>query len=232
MGNGKLIVAIIIVLLLIGGLVGGFLYMQNNSKQAGILQEEMTKLAESDFLNEEIDMNIKSGGDYGKVEEAVKEYLNGVKTTYNDLKTFCNNEDVTKILSPENISADEAELTVVQQKVDEYNQKLTQLTNSVASIASEDEILKTIESKEVRDNYIDVYKNIMLNEAVQAKLTSIQQKAENEQLKAKEKIEGLEKVVEFLQKNSKYWEVNDGKLQFTNVNKLGEYYQLLNGAEQ
>ena len=232
MGNGKLIVAIIIVLLLIGGLVGGFWFMQNNSKQAGILQEELTKLAESDFINEEIDMTIKSGGDYGKVEEAVNEYLNGVKTTYNELKAFCSNEDITKILSPENISADEKELTVVQQKVDEYNQKLTQLTNSVATIANEGEILKAIESKEVRDNYIDVYKNIMLNEAVQAKLISIQQKAENEQLKAKEKIEGLEKVVDFLQKNNKYWEVNDGKLQFTNVNKLGEYYQLLNGAEQ
>lgn len=231
MGNGKLIVAIIIVLLLIGGLVGGFLFMQNNSKQASILQEEMTKLAESDFLNEEIDITIKSSGDYGKVEEAVKEYLNDVKKSYNDLKNFGNDEDISLILSSENISADAKKLTVVEQKVDEYKKKLEQLTAKIKDITDEETIEKYIEDKDVKSNYVDVYKNIMLNEAVQTKLKSVQQKAENEELKAEEKLEGIEKVVKFLKTNEKYWEVNDGKLQFNNVNKLGEYYQLLNGAK-
>lgn len=231
MGNGKLIVAIIIVLFLIGGLVGGFLFMQNNSKQASILQEEMTKLAESDFLNEEIDITIKSSGDYGKVEEAVKDYLNDVKKSYNDLKNFGNDEDISLILSSENISADAKKLTVVEQKVDEYKKKLEQLTAKIKDITDEQTIEKYIEDKDVKSNYVDVYKNIMLNEAVQTKLKSVQQKAENEELKAEEKLEGIEKVVKFLKTNEKYWEVNDGKLQFNNVNKLGEYYQLLNGAK-
>lgn len=231
MGNKKLIIAIIIVLLLIGGLVGGFLYMRNNSLQASKLQEEMKQLAESDFLNQEINMNIKTSGDYGKVEEAVKEYLSDVKDTYNGLKDFGSNTDVSAILSAENISADPEGLTVVQQKVDEYKAKLEELSKKAKTIASEDAILAEIENKDIKDSYIDVYKNIMLSEAVEAQLQSAQQKAETEQEKAEEKLEGLEKVVEFLKVNSKYWDVDEGRLQFTNVNKLGEYYQLLNGAK-
>ena len=231
MGNKKLIIAIIIVLLLIGALVGGFLYMRNNSLQAAKLQEEMKKLAESDFLNEEIDMTIKTKGDYGKVEEAVKEYLSDVKNTYNGLKDFGSNTEISTILSAENISADPDGLTVVQQKVDEYKQKLNELKTKTATIASEDAILEAIEDKEVKDNYIDVYKSIMLSEAVEAQLKSAQQKAEAELETAEEKLAGLEKVVEFLKVNSKYWDVDEGRLQFTNVNKLGEYYQLLNGAK-
>lgn len=231
MGNKVLIIAIIVVLLLIGGLVGGFLFMQHNSEQAAKLQEEMKKIAESDFLNEEIDMTLKSSGDYGKVEQAAKEYLSDVKNTYTALKDFGSNTEISTILSAENISADAEGLTVVQQKVDEYKQKLNTLKTSAASIASEDAILRAIEDKDVKGNYIDVYKNIMLSEAVEAQLKSAQQKAEAEQLKAEEKLAGLEKVVAFLKNNSKYWEVNEGRLQFTNVNKLGEYYQLLNGAK-
>lgn len=231
MGNKKLIIAIIIVLLLIAGLVGGFLYMQYNSQQAAKLQEEMKKLAESDFINEEIDMKIKSSGDYGQVEQAAKEYLSDVKDTYTALKDFGGNTEISTILSAENISADPDGLTVVEQKVDEYKQKLNTLKASAATIASEDAILKAIEEKDVKGNYIDVYKSIMLSEAVEAQLKSAQQKAETEQLKAEEKLDGLEKVVAFLKTNSKYWEVSEGKLQFNNVNKLGEYYQLLNGAK-
>ena len=227
----KYIIAIIIVLLLIGALVGGFLYMRNNSLQAAKLQEEMKNLAESDFLNEEIDMTIKTKGDYGKVEEAVKEYLSDVKNTYNGLKDFGSNTEISTILSAENISADPDGLTVVQQKVDEYKQKLNELKTKTATIASEDAILEAIEDKEVKDNYIDVYKSIMLSEAVEAQLKSVEQKAEAELETAEEKLVGLEKVVEFLKVNSKYWDVDEGRLQFTNVNKLGEYYQLLNGAK-
>ena len=231
MGNKKLIIAIIIVILLIGGLVGGFWYIQNNSKQAEILHEEMKKVAESDFLDTEIDMEIQSTGEYGKVEQAVKEYVSNVKKIYTELKDFGGNSQVSNILSAENISADADGLTVVQQKVDEYKQKLTELTSQVSTIASEDAILKAIEEKDIKDNYINVYKDIMLSEAVEANLKNVEQKAETEKLKAEEKLDGIEKVVSFLKTNAKYWNVEGGKLQFNNVNKLGEYYQLLNGME-
>lgn len=229
MGNKRLIFAIIIVIALIAGLVGGYLYLQNNSKQANVLQEEMTATLEKDLINDNIDIKIKSTGNYGIVEKTIKEYLNNVKSIYTQAQNFCSDSEVTKILSAENLEADSKELTVVSQKVDEYKAKLETLKTNTKNITNSVLILEAIQNTGVKQNYIDVYNNIMENEGVQAKLSNVQEKIEAELEEAQKRVIGLEKVVLYLKNNSKYWEVNDGKLQFTNVNKLAEYYQLLNG---
>ena len=232
MGNKRLIFAIIIVIILIAVVVGGFLYVQDNSKQATILQQEMSTFLEKNILgDEELDMEIKSTGNYGVVEKTVKDYINNVRTLYKKAKDFVNDSEISNIVSAENILADEEELTVVSEKINEYKTKFDELENEVKNITDQIIILDAIEKTNVKQSYIDVYKNIMDNEALQTKLTNAQKKIEEEIEKTKDKVSGLEKLVKFLKTNSKYWEVNDGKLQFTNVNKLAEYYQLLNGDE-
>lgn len=232
MGNKRLIFAIIIVIILIAVVVGGFLYVQDNSKQATILQQEMSTFLEKNILgDEELDMEIKSTGNYGVVEKTVKDYINNVKSLYKKAKDFVNDSEISNIVSAENILADEEELTGVSEKVNEYKTKFDELENEVKNITDQIIILDAIEKTNVKQSYIDVYKNIMDNEALQTKLTNAQKKIEEEIEKTKDKVSGLEKLVKFLKTNSKYWEVNDGKLQFTNVNKLAEYYQLLNGDE-
>ena len=228
MGNKKLIIAIIVVVLLIAGIVGGYLYLQNGSKQAEILQEEAKKIAETDILKDEIDMQIKAGGQYGKVEETVKNYLNDVRNTYLEVKSYCNDEEISKILSAENIKQDSKELSVVNEKIDNLSQKLEDIKAKTEKIADENNILDAIKEKNLKSNYVDVYKNIMLNETIQAKLTQAKQEIEQEIEQAWKKIENLEQTVNFLKDNAKYWNLNGDKIQFTNVNKLAEYYELLN----
>lgn len=228
MGNKRLIIAIIIVILLIAGIIGGYFYLQNSTKQAQILQEESKKLAETDLTEEEIDMQIKTSGKYAIVEETMKNYLNDVRDTYLEIKDYCDDEAIAEILSPENIEADAEELTVVKQKVDEHASKLDEYKNKMNTLVEEDNIMQAIESKDLRNYYIDIYKNVMMNEATQANLTTAKTAADEAQEEAWQKIDGLEDVVEFLADNTKYWEVSEGRIQFTNVNKLTEYYSLLN----
>ena len=71
----------------------------------------------------------------------------------------------------------------------------------------------------------------MQDESVQNKLLEAEERIKDEQEEAEERIEGLEKAVEFLAKNTKYWEVNEGRIQFTNTNKLAEYLEVLNGTK-
>lgn len=231
MGNKRLIFAIIVVIVLIAGVVGGYLFIQNNSKQAEVLQKEMTAVLEKDLIKDDIDMNLKATGDYGVVEKTVKENLSNVKKLYTQAQNFCSDSEVSKIISTENIETDDEELTVVSQKVDEYKNKLEELKTNIEDITNPVTILKAIQNTDVKQNYIDVYKDIMENEGLQTKLTNAQTKIKNELQEAEKRVKGLEKVIKFLKDNSKYWEVNDGKLQFTNVNKLTQYYQILNGDE-
>lgn len=231
MGTKRLIFAIIVVILLIVGLIGGYYYIQNGSQQATVLQQEMSKVLEADIINEEIDMKIKSKGNYGKVEEAVKNYLNDSKKTYTSLRDFCNEEETSKILSAENINADPTDLTVVSQKVEEKKQEFNNLKTKSESIGEEYNVNMAVEGKNIKDNYIAVYKNIMINDGMQSVLLSIKDKAIDEQEEAEERLEGLEDATEFLAKNTKYWEINEGRIQFTNTNKLAEYLEVLNGKK-
>ena len=229
MGNTKLIFAIIVVLGLIIGIIFGFLYMQDNSKQASVLQQEISSLLEKDFINSEIDMTIKSKRNYAKVEKAVKDYLSDVKSLYAQAQKFCDDSEISNIISAENIEADDKELTVLSQKIEEYKNEFEELKNSSKGITNELIILEKIEATGVKQNYVDVYKDIMDNESMKSKLENAQSQIEKELEKTEKQVDGLDKIVRFLKFNSKYWEINDGRLQFTNVNKLTEYYQLLNG---
>lgn len=229
MGTKRLVFAIIIVLLLIGGVVGGYYYLLCGSKQAAILQEEMAKVLEKDILDEEIDMKIKSLGNYGKVELAVKEYLNDVRTTFLSMQTICDTKDQEEILSESNIAADPEGLTIVQQKVEEKRQELNNLITKTQNIRNSDTIMKSIDGKNVKENYYDVFKNIVLDEAVESKLLVAEERIKAEQEDAEERVKKLENTVDFLVKNARYWELSEGKIQFTNTNKLAEYLEVLNG---
>ena len=43
-----------------------------------------------------------------------------------------------------------------------------------------------------------------------------------------EKINKIDKIKEFLEKNKDSWTISDDKIQFTNLNRMTEYYNLLN----
>ena len=231
MGTKRLIFAIIVVILLIGGVIGGYYYLQNSSSQAAVLQEEMEALVKLDILNDEIDTKTKAFGNYWKVEEAVKQYLIEVKNTYTSMRDFCNEEQSSQVLSAENINGDPVELLVVKHKIEDKNQELKDLINKTENLRDNDQIMKTIKEKNLKDYYIDVYKNIMENEAMQANLELAEDKIKDEQEEAEQRLEGLEDAVDFLAKNTKYWEINEGRIQFTNTNKLAEYLEVLNGSK-
>ena len=230
-GNKGLVIAIIVVLLLIAAVIGGYFYLQNNNKQATVLQREATKIADTDLLKDDIDMKIKTTGKYAVVEETVKEYLNNAKNTYKELMECCSDKEVANILTKENITADEKKLSVVKQKVEEYGTKLENLGKQAENIAEEDTINKAIEEKHLRNYYDDIYKNIMHNEKIKLELKTIEQKIKEETELVAKKIEALKKAVDYLKENERYWELEKGKIQFTNVYKLSQYYQLLNDYE-
>ena len=60
------------------------------------------------------------------------------------------------------------------------------------------------------------------------KYNTLEEKIKDEKGKLTEKINKIEKIKEFLEKNTESWTIKDDKIQFTNLNKMTEYYNLLN----
>ena len=60
------------------------------------------------------------------------------------------------------------------------------------------------------------------------KYTLLNEKVKDEKSKLSEKLKQVDNISEFLKKNSDAWTIKDGKIQFTNLNRMTEYYGLLN----
>ena len=70
----KIIVIVAILALIIVGVIGYFATL--DLKQGVTLRKEVDTIGKLDITKDEIDMTIKTKGDYAVVEKTIKEYLN------------------------------------------------------------------------------------------------------------------------------------------------------------
>ena len=226
----KLIFAILIVIAAIAGLIYGFMYLTNSSAQESVLKEELEKVAQIDITEEDIDMNIKTSGKYALVEETIKNYLNEARSIYKNVENYCNSESVSNIISVKNIEQDEEKLSSVKLSLKEYKTNLSKEVTRFEELLYEQNIIAAIREKNLSDYYNEIYKSVMLNETIQDNLDFAKDKIKKAKDKSLEKLKDLDDVITFLEKNKKFWEIKDDKIQFTNIQKLTEYYDLLNEA--
>ena len=99
------------------------------------------------------------------------------------------------------------------------------------SLISEEEIIENIENTNIssrKEYYENVYKEIMLSESMKNQYIKLEEEVKNEKSKLYEKLNKIEKIKEFLEKNEDAWTIKEDKIQFNNLNKMTEYYNLLN----
>ena len=63
---------------------------------------------------------------------------------------------------------------------------------------------------------------------MQNQYNKLEEEIKNEKGKLYEKINKIEKMKTFLEDNDSSWTIKDDKIQFTNLNRMTEYYNLLN----
>ena len=68
----------------------------------------------------------------------------------------------------------------------------------------------------------------MLSDAMKKQYKSLEEKVKDEKSALYDKVNKIDKIREFLEKNKDSWIIKDDKIQFTNLNRMTEYYNLLN----
>lgn len=233
MENKKTIIGIIIVIILIVALVViSYLYNDFSTKQLKSLTDETNILLQANILTDEIDLEIKTERSYAIVEEAIKEYLVKLKNIYVEIDTLNSQINPNDIFSGANIA--DRQFDDIDLIISDYKEKGKNCLEEYEKLIKEEEILKNIEEKNIsirKDYYVDLYKTAMFSEVMQEKFNSLQSKVEEKKDDLYYKLSKLEKVEEFLQENEKYWNINkEGQIEFTNINKMTEYYSLLNNV--
>ena len=230
MKNKKILTIIaIVVVVIVVAIAGIFAYNeQNKAKQLKILNEEAEKLSKLDLSEDEIDMEIKTTGKYAIVEETMKNYLNEIKITMTGLIDLYNNSELDNTLSSDNITNDAPDFVQTKEKLSALKTQLNEYIEKCDNLLNAENVENAINDKGVSDYYKKLYVNLMLDEETKENLEKERAELKDSIEEVNETVEGLEKIIDFLVDNKSDWTVSDGKIQFTSVTKLREYYQILN----
>lgn len=230
MENKKTIIGIIIVVILIIALIiTSYLYNEFNTKQIKIFTEETNNLLQKNIATEEINSEIKTEKNYAIVENAVKEYVSKLKNIYVEIDTMCSEINPNDVFSAENLENKEVEK--IDEVIAQYEEKVNKNIEEFNKMIEEEQIIKNIEDKEIKNRknyYVDLYKTVMLSDSMKKQYELLESKIEHKKDQLKDKLQQLEKIKKYLEDNKSYWSIKDGKIQFSNINRMTEYYNLVN----
>lgn len=222
----RILIAIMIIFSLIG--FGIFVFNYYNMKELQTLTAEVNNLLEIDLTKEEINSNIKSNGGFGKVERIIKTYLIDSQKIYKDMVSVYDELNADSLFYGEDIDAQK--LKDIQNNLNSYSQKAKDLSDKYKEQNTSEK------KKEYANNlkgitslyYKDVYNSLIDSEVVNNELLLVNDQVDIEYQNIITRIYNTDKVIDFLIENEKSWEINNGRIQFNNVNKLAQYYEILN----
>lgn len=230
MENKKTIIGIIILLILIiVTVVGAYFYNRTSTEQINLLTDETNQLLQSDILKDDIDSKIKTEKNYAIVEKSIKEYLSKIKALYTDMQETNNEINPHIVFQAENVKGEN--FTVVDNIISNYKEKVQKDFEEYEELVKEENIINGFEENKItnrKEYYKNLYKTVMLSDVMKSKYSNIQEKIEKEKDSIIERANKLTKIKEFLIENKKYWNVKEDKIQFTNIGKMTEYYNLIN----
>lgn len=230
MENKKTKVAIIIVILLIIALmVVSYFYNDFNSKQVTLLTQELNEILDADLKEDSINFDIKTEKNYAEVEQTIKEYISRLKHIYVEMEEIVSGINPNIVFSTQNIP--EKNLDEIDNIINEYKEKSQNLILEYETLTTEENIIKNINDANIttrKDYYVELYNEVMLSQKMKNKFENLEEDIKNEKARLYDKLNKIEKMKIFLKEHEDAWTLKDDKIQFTNLNRMTEYYNLLN----
>lgn len=230
MENKKTKIAIVVIIILIIALIAmSYVYNRFNNMQMVLLTEETSKILESDLSENDINLEIKTEKDYAKVEKAMKEYINNLKNIYVEVEEMTSNINPNLIFSAENMQ--DENLKQIDNIIDDYKEKCQNVIDEYEKLVTEERIVENINQVDfsMRESYyIDIYKDVMLSDVMKSQYVNLEEEIKNEKAELYDKLNKIEKIKTFLIEHKDSWIVKENKIQFTNLNRMTEFYNLLN----
>ena len=189
-------------------------------KQKSLLKEELTTLSKKTLGKDDFNTEIKTSGDYSKVEKNIKEYLQKYS-------------DAIKVITEESTKTSNIQGAVDKDKLEERKSEVQQIktniensVNILIEMSSEEAIKKEIEKEGLSAKYVDLYNELMIGN-----LSKRLEKEKETMSKTKDKVmELFDKVIEtydYLLQHKDSWELENNQIMFSNSTHLREYNKLV-----
>lgn len=223
----KILIAVAVIAILIIGVIAFFVI--SDLQQEAKFNDEM--LALEDIMNaDELDFDaiyaktdvIVTKGDYGVVEEAIKNYIKDTSSVAEKIIDTMNSEEFGTILTIENFEEDGKEFTNSKDFITTTRENLEQYKEDYDKQYDEEKIMSYIDNKGLDEYYVDLYKNEILtvseedNQTVQDSIDQVI-----------DLLDKMEDAIDYLVENKDDWNIINGNLMFNDQEKLNEYQEIL-----
>ena len=227
----KAIIGVIIAIVLVA-IVGIGILVVNDFRQEDILRQEMLEfenLTRAENIDlDQIDQRIrelKTTGDYGVLEKAMKDYLADVVNASVSIANVLNDERIVNALTPENYAEDGPEFTQTKQFLEQAKSDMKQYKTEVLTLLTNEGAMSYIEDKNLDQYYIDLYKEIALSED-----TAIEESNAELESSLDEAMKILDvetQVINFLSENKDGWEMQGENIVFSSEELQNQYNEYI-----
>lgn len=221
----KMIVIVAILALIIVGVIGYFATL--DLKQGVTLRKEVDTIGKLDITKDEIDMTIKTKGDYAVVEKTIKEYLNTYSVNIKEAMNIMQDKKMAEILTADNYKNDGPEFTNSKEYISKTKTDFNEKMNLLINMTSEEKMMQEIENKNLDSNFVELYRELMLGEKMEEDLKQMVTSLEEASTTINNILDTQEKVIDLLINNKGKWEVQGSQIQFSTQKLVNEYNSLI-----
>ena len=227
----KAIIGVVIAIVLVA-VVGICVLVVNDFRQEDILRQEMLEfenLTRAENIDlDQIDQRIrelKTTGDYGVLEKAMKDYLADVVNTSVSIANIINDERIVNALTPENYTEDGPDFVQTKQFLEQAKSDIEQYKTEVLTLLTNEGAMSYIEDKNLDQYYIDLYKEIALSEdtAIEESNTELENSLD-EMMKL---LDVETQIINFLSENKDGWEIQGENIIFNNQTLQDQYNEYI-----
>ena len=227
----KILIAVAVIAILVIGVIAFFVI--SDLQQEAKFNDEMLALEE--IMNaDELDFDaiyaktdvIVTKGDYGVVEEAIKNYIKDTSSIAEKIIDTMNSEEFGTILTIENFEKDGKKFTESKEFITTTRETLEQCKEEYEQQFSEEKMMSYINDKGLDEYYVELYKNEIAtvseenNQTVQESIDQVI-----------DLLDKVEDAIDYLIENEDEWNIINGSLMFLDQDKLDEYQEILNKIE-
>lgn len=224
-GNLKQIFIIIGIILVIFASIIGYIVVKD-LQQEDLLKKEIVNLSNKDLLTDNYEVEVKTTGDYAYIEEAIKTYYKRLADNVKLINDYLSNEDLIQILSATNLQSDAPKFEKSYKILTDTRTNYQSALKNIIDLCSEDTIKDLIDKEKVSDYYYDLYLELMYTKDDLDTLN----KTKNEMQETSDNLglflDKVEAMIKFLESNTKYWYIEEGKLYFETTSLLNQYNTL------
>lgn len=208
----------------------GYVIVDTN-KQEELLNKEVNELLNLDLTRDNVNMDIVTNDEYAVIEKTMKGYLKDYSDSCKEFIRAIDEFDFENMFTADTFLNDGADFVESKSKLSQLKDTLNKNLDNLIRMSSEEYIMGLINSKDLDDYSVDLYRQYMFGNNVNSFNDTIISDVEEMKSVSEDVnlfLDDCYALYDFMSKNRSYWYV-DGDIVYFSTDKLvNEYNALLN----